>query len=120
MAERNTYPSIDMIRTGIHLKNLIVQKGYAVKDIQNMLNLSCPQPVYRWFKGQILPSVDHLFVLSKILGVHMEELLVPKDELPDSGQQQGGCAARPFRHPVPKPHIALRTGIIFLPKEVRE
>ena len=65
-------------------------------------------------------QVDHLYVLSRVLQVHMEELLVPKDELPDSGQQQGGCAARPFRHSVPKPHIALRTGIIFLPKEVRE
>ena len=42
--------------------------------------LSCPQPIYRWFKGQILPSVNHLFVLSKLLNVHMEELLVEKKQ----------------------------------------
>lgn len=80
MTTKDTYPSIDMVRTGIHLKNLISQKGFSVKEIQKLLSLSCPQPVYRWFKGQILPSVDHLFALSRFLGVHMEELLVAKQE----------------------------------------
>lgn len=49
-------------------------------EIQQALCLSCPQPIYRWFKGQILPSVNHLFVLSKLLDVHMEELLVEKKQ----------------------------------------
>ena len=40
--------------------------------------ISCVQPIYRWYKGIILPSVDHLFMLSELLGVHMEEMLVKK------------------------------------------
>ena len=40
------------------------------------LGLSCPQPVYRWYKGVILPSVDNLLRLSELYKVHMEELLV--------------------------------------------
>lgn len=75
--ERNSYPDIDMKKTGLLLKNRIFSAGYSVKDIQEKLGLSCPQPIYRWFKGLILPSVNHLFVLSQLLGVHMEELLVP-------------------------------------------
>ena len=51
-----------------------------MKDIQRILQLSCPQPIYRWFKGQILPSVDHLYVLSRVLNCHMEELLAEKRE----------------------------------------
>lgn len=31
-------------------------------------------------KGSILPSVDHLYVLSRLLKVHMEDLLVPECE----------------------------------------
>lgn len=80
MNESNSYPNIDMVRTGAHLKKLIRQRGYSVKDIQKLLNLSCPQPIYRWFKGKILPSVDHLFLLSKLLYVHMEDLLLTKQE----------------------------------------
>lgn len=77
------YDNIDMKRTGVLLKSKIEQAGYSVKDIQNMLHLSCPQPIYRWYKGKILPSVDHLFVLSRLLKVHMEDLLVPKCEKVD-------------------------------------
>lgn len=54
-----------------------------MKEIQELLHLSCPQPVYRWFKGQALPSVDHLYALSKLLCVHMEELLLPVNEEPE-------------------------------------
>lgn len=41
------YNNIDMKRTGVLLKSKIEQSGYSVKDIQNMLHLSCPQPIYR-------------------------------------------------------------------------
>lgn len=78
MKEKVTYPNIDMKMTGLRLKRLISNAGYTVKDIQNYLHLSCPQPVYRWYKGLILPSVDNLFMLSELLNVHMEELLVKK------------------------------------------
>jgi len=65
MKEKVTYPNIDMKMTGLRLKRLISNAGYTVKDIQNYLHLSCPQPVYRWYKGLILPSVDNLFMLSE-------------------------------------------------------
>ena len=68
--------AIDMAETGKHLKKLAQRSGYSVKDIQQYLGLSCPQPIYRWYKGVILPSVDNLLRLSELYQVHMEELLV--------------------------------------------
>lgn len=53
------YQSMDQIKTGIKLKILTKAAGYEVKDIQEYLYLSCPQPVYRWFKGRVLLSVKH-------------------------------------------------------------
>ena len=70
------YQPIDQVKTGIKLKMMLRAAGYNVKDIQEYLHLSCPQSIYRWFKGKILPSVDHLCALSRLLNVHMEELLV--------------------------------------------
>lgn len=72
------YCNIDMEETGKKLRSSIFSAGFTVKDIQNYLQLSCPQPIYRWFKGKMLPSVDHLYMLSLLLGMHMEELLVAK------------------------------------------
>ena len=67
-----------------------------MKDIQTLLMLSCPQPIYRWFKGQVLPSVDHLYVLSKILKIHMEDLLVPK--VSQDGATDIGKSAKDYIH----------------------
>lgn len=75
--ERNNhmYQPIDQVKTGIKIKTMLEKAGYDVKYIQSYLHLSCPQSIYRWFKGKILPSVDHLCALSRLLGVHMEDLL---------------------------------------------
>lgn len=78
MSRKPTYPNIDMQRTGCKLKHMIETAGYTPRMIQDYLHLSCVQPIYRWYKGIILPSVDHLFMLSELLGVHMEEMLVKK------------------------------------------
>ena len=74
----DTYLGIDLAGTGRYLEELIGKSGFSVKGIQNILHLSCPQPIYRWMKGQMLPTVDHLFMLSKLLGIHMEDFLIEK------------------------------------------
>ena len=81
MNKRPAYPSIDMQRTGRKLKHMLETAGYTPRMIQSYLHLSCVQPIYRWYKGLILPSVDHIFALSELLNVHMEELLVKKSTL---------------------------------------
>ena len=70
------FQPIDQVKTGIKLKKMLKAAGYEVSDIQKYLHLSCPQSIYRWFKGKTLPSVEHLCALSKLLNVHMEDLLV--------------------------------------------
>ena len=81
MNKRESYPNIDMQKTGKRIRHLIENAGYNPRMIQEYLHLSCVQPIYRWYKGIILPSVDHLFMLSELLGVHMEDLLVKKNVL---------------------------------------
>lgn len=68
--------SIDLEKTGQIIKFYAEKNHYTAKDIQLYLGLSCPQPVYRWFKGIILPSVDNLLALSELFRVPMESLLM--------------------------------------------
>lgn len=70
------YPYINLELTGSNLKRRIKDAGYSIKDIQKYLHLACPQPIYRWYSGKMLPTVDHLYALSRLLNVHMEDLLV--------------------------------------------
>lgn len=69
-------PQIDTKETGKHLSTLMMQHGLTVKDIQTLLGLSCPQSIYRWLNGRCLPTVDHLYSLSRYFGISIDELLV--------------------------------------------
>ena len=50
-----------------------------MKDIQYFLNLACPQSIYRWIKGQTLPSIDNLYKMAEIFQIHMEDMLAAKN-----------------------------------------
>ena len=78
--KKNIHVCLDMLMTGKLLRNEIRRSGYSIKELQEKLNLSCPQPIYRWLNGQIMPSLDHLYILSGILGIRMEDLLMPRND----------------------------------------
>lgn len=75
----NIYTSLDMIQTGKKIHYIFIKNGCTVKDIQCFLNLACPQSIYRWIKGQTLPSIDNLYKMSEIFQIHMEDMLVAKN-----------------------------------------
>ena len=77
--EKIAYTQLDIIMSGEKIHSIIIERGYKVRELQELLNLSCPQPIYRWMKGQALPSVDHLYMMHRIFDVHMEDLLVARD-----------------------------------------
>lgn len=70
--------NLDMLKTGQMIKKAVQDSDYTVKELQNELGFECPQAIYRWFKGDILPSIDSLYILSKLLNVPMEDLLVER------------------------------------------
>ncbi|MDE6619171.1 MAG: helix-turn-helix domain-containing protein [Lachnospiraceae bacterium] len=70
------YISLDVRLTGQRIHDVMIERGYTVRQIQEILDLSCPHPVYKWIHGCCIPSTDNLYRLSKILGVSMEDLLV--------------------------------------------
>lgn len=67
--EKTVYTTLDAVPTGRKIKKVLTEKGYSVRKIQMMLNLSCPQPIYRWIKGKAMPSIDNLYMLHRILGM---------------------------------------------------
>ena len=52
MERREGYPNLDLKQSGNLLRYQIRKSGYSVRDIQNYLVLSCPQPVYREAFGE--------------------------------------------------------------------
>lgn len=87
---KSLYISLDVKLTGQRIRTVMIEHGYTVGQIQDILNLACPQSVYRWIHGYTLPSVDNLYRLSKLFCVHMEDLLVDgaADETDDKSENE--------------------------------
>ncbi len=70
------YPVIDVAATGRRICALRKKKGLRVIDVSRFMGFSEPQAVYKWQRGECLPSVDNLFALSRLLETSMEDILV--------------------------------------------
>lgn len=70
------YLSIQQEATGNRIRELLLNKGYIVKDIQEVMGFENPQAVYKWLSGKSLPSLDNLLILSKVLHTSIEDILV--------------------------------------------
>ena len=70
------YLSIQQKETGMQIRNLLLEKGYSVKDVQSAMGFENPQAIYKWMSGRSLPSLDNLLILSRLLHTSMEDILV--------------------------------------------
>ena len=67
---------IDPVATGANIVRLRKERGLTVRDLQTYFGFEEPQAIYKWQRGQSLPSVDNLYALGALLDVTMDEILV--------------------------------------------
>ena len=78
----NGLPVIDMAATGMNIARLRRDAGLTVRDLQAVFGFSTPQAIYKWQRGDALPTLDNVVALAAVLGVTVEEILVLQDRLP--------------------------------------
>ena len=69
-------PTIDMVKTGEKIENLRKGKGLTVSELQDYLGFNTPQSIYKWQKGKVVPTIDHLVALSSLFGVTIDEIII--------------------------------------------
>jgi len=72
----NTAPRIDMIDTGANILALRKKNKMTVKDLQTALGFNNPQSIFKWQRGDALPSVDNLVILADLFNVTVSDILV--------------------------------------------
>ena len=53
---------LDIVATGHKIKLLMEEREIAIKDLSKVMNVSF-QAVYRWQKGEALPTISNMFIL---------------------------------------------------------
>ena len=72
----STTPTINMAATGANIKALLKARGLKVADVQNRCGFNTPQAFFKWMRGDAMPSIDNLVILSHLLGVTIDQIIV--------------------------------------------
>ena len=69
-------PTINMAATGANIKALLKARGLKVADVQIMCGFNTPQAIFKWMRGDAMPSIDNLVILAHLLGVTIDQIII--------------------------------------------
>ena len=69
------YPVLDAVATGLRIKELRIARNLRVEDVANFMGFESPQAVYKWQRGESLPTIDNLYALSVLFGTSIDDIL---------------------------------------------
>ncbi len=72
----NFIPVIDMTATGMNITRLRKNAGMTVRDLQEIFGFATPQAIYKWQRGEAMPTLDNMIVLAAVFNVTVDEILV--------------------------------------------
>ena len=90
------FPVIDMAATGRNISELRKARGLSVAALQEYFGFDAPQAIYKWQKGQSLPSTDNLYALAFLFGVPIEDILIPLQPQFQVLPQDDSCGSSRF------------------------
>lgn len=89
------YPVLDAVATGARIRELRKQRNLKVSDIREYMGFESEQAIYKWQRGESLPTIDNLYALSCLFGTSVDDILRgnrEEDEMSSSFDVYGvGC-----------------------------
>lgn len=75
------YPVLDAKATGARIRELRKQKNLKVEEVSRFMGFETDQAVYKWQRGDSLPTVENLYALSRLFGTTVDDILRGKEEV---------------------------------------
>ena len=72
----NMLPSINMAATGNNITQMHRRAGMTVQDLQNIFGFSSPQAIYKWQRGEAMPTIDNLVILASVFDTTMDAIVI--------------------------------------------
>ena len=68
------FPTIDVTATGTRIRDYRMARHITVEELADYMMTSA-QAIYKWQRGECLPSVDNLLALSRIFDVKIDDII---------------------------------------------
>ena len=69
-------PVIDVKATGNNIKNIIKSKGFKISDVQARCGFNTPQAIFKWMRGDAVPTIDNLIILADMFDVPIDNIII--------------------------------------------
>lgn len=69
-------PKVDMMQTGERIAELRRKNNMTVADLQELFGFNTPQAIYKWMRGETMPTVDNLVILADAFHVSIADIIV--------------------------------------------
>lgn len=74
------YPVLDVKATGRRICELRRANHLSVEDVSRFMGFQSGQAVYKWQRGESLPTVENLYALSRLFGTTVDDILCGREE----------------------------------------
>ena len=78
------YPVLDARATGARIRELRRANHLKVSEVARFMGFESVQAVYKWQRGESLPTIDNLYALSELFGTPVDSILRGNRERDDS------------------------------------
>lgn len=71
-------PMIDTQATGMNIRNMIKAGGFRIADVQQRCGFNTPQAIFKWMRGDAVPTIDNMVIIADMFGVTIDQIIVVK------------------------------------------
>ena len=69
---------IDVAATVANIKSMMRTKGFKVSDVQARCGFNTPQAIFKWMRGDSVPTIDNMIIIADMFGVTIDQIVVIK------------------------------------------
>ena len=70
---------LDAYATGDNIRKLRKSFGMTVSELRESLGLCSEQAIYKWQRGESMPTLDNCTMLAEVFDINLDELIKTKE-----------------------------------------
>ena len=68
--------TINMTATGTNIKKMMKDRNLKAKDLQAACGFGTPQTVFKWTRGDCMPTIDNMFIIADMFGCKVDDIVI--------------------------------------------
>lgn len=78
------YPVLNTREVAANLKRMRKERSITVMQVAEFMGFTSPQAVYKWERGDCMPTLDNIFALSRVFDTTIDILITARREEDES------------------------------------